>query len=91
MAKRITDDEAVATLRSVVGELTSAQSRSKDLERERDTLIVSLLHEGHSTREVAAVAHVTQARIVQINNQYAEREPASEMEGSSEVDAVASQ
>lgn len=76
----VRSSEAVSALKTVVNALGKAQTRTKSLEERRDELIVGLLHDGHSTREVAAVAKVTQARIVQINAAFERRHEVRPLE-----------
>jgi hypothetical protein len=53
-------------LKRVADRLAKAQQRAKDIEHERDQMIVAVLNAGHTTREIAPLVGVTQARIVQI-------------------------
>lgn len=57
----------LAELTDLAGRTLQARSDLDVLEKDRDQQIVALLVAGFSTREVAAAAGVTQARVVQIH------------------------
>jgi DNA-directed RNA polymerase specialized sigma subunit len=60
--------DGLATLATLAEQTVQARTELDTLEKQRDAKIVALLNSGKSTREVAAAAGVTQARVVQIHS-----------------------
>lgn len=59
--------DGVADLMDLSDQTRQARTELEELELARDTEIIRLLKAGHSTREVANAARLTQARVVQIH------------------------